>query len=433
MTTLGAELTEEPGGKRRALRAYHLRYDRLAAYLSGAFAFVWTLVLLRNWIFPIDANGIFPVETSLRTLTANIPGALAIAFGVALIAVDSGLAYALYNGTPRARFFAKARAWIGVLAAGGYFAATHDFGTAFGLGLAQGLIIMLLAQNAGLLLIYPSLTWLGVFFVLPLVSVLAYSLGHGTAIGTVDLSNLSFENYARILQPVGASGLLYINIIVRTIWVAFLTTVLCLLIGYPFAFWMARQPQRRRDALMMLVMIPFWTNLLVRTAAWVIILRNDGILNGFLVNFLHITDKPLEMVNTPGALMLGMVYGYLPYMILPLFTTIERLDPKMVEAANDLYANPWNAFRRVIWPLTLPGIVAGSILVFIPSVGTYVVSSLLGGGRYYLIGNLLEQQFIGSTGNKAFGAAFGVILTVMMLITTLVYFRLGRKGGVVIA
>jgi spermidine/putrescine transport system permease protein len=231
----------------------------------------------------------------------------------------------------------------------------------------------------------------------------------------------------RIFQPVGVSGLIYVNIVIRTLWLAFLNTVICLLIGYPFAFWMARQPERIRNALMLLVMIPFWTSILVRTYAWLIILRKDGILNDFLIQGLHLIDQPLELTNTPGALLLGMVYDYLPFMILPLYTSIERLESSLVEAASDLYASPRHAFWRVILPLTMPGIVAGSILVFIPSVGTYLISTMLGGGRFFLIGNLLEQQFIGTTGNRAFGAAIGSLLAVFMLIATVLYFRLGRR------
>jgi spermidine/putrescine transport system permease protein len=222
--------------------------------------------------------------------------------------------------------------------------------------------------------------------------------------------------------------LVYVNIIVRTVWFSLVATILCMLIGYPFAFWMARQPERVRNALLLLVMVPFWTSILVRTYAWLIILRKDGLVNNLLIDILHLIDKPLEMTNTPGALLLGMVYDYLPFAILPLYSSIERLDWSLVEAASDLYANGRKTFLRVILPLTTPGIVAGSILVFIPSIGTYVVSNVLGGGKVFLIGNLLEQQFIGTTGDRAFGAAIGFILAALMLVATVIYFRLGVRN-----
>lgn len=422
--------TDEPGG-RRALRAYRLRYDRLAGWLSLAGALLWALILVRGWLIPALYLSIpaFPVENALRVIAANV-GPIPIAGGLlAFAAFDAAIGAALLRGVQGARFAARARVFIGLALCIFYFLATRDFTSALFFGVIQGLILALLSRNAGVILIYPSAVWLVVFFVLPLISVLAFSLGRGTTLGTVDLSQPTLDNYQRIVQPVGISGLVYVNVVLRTVWIAFLNTVICLVIGYPFAYWMAKQPPSVRNTLMLLVMIPFWTNILIRTYAWLIILRNDGILNNLLRNVLNVIDRPLELTNTPGALLLGLVYGYLPYMILPLYTAIERLDPRMVEAANDLYARPWQAFRRVVLPLTMPGIVAGSILVFIPSVGTYVVSNLLGGGKYFLIGNLLEQQFLGSSGNKAFGAAFGVVLTVLMLIATLFYFRLGRKGS----
>ncbi|MCC7451546.1 MAG: ABC transporter permease [Anaerolineae bacterium] len=321
------------------------------------------------------------------------------------------------------------RALIGIVLYGAYFVATRDFAGAFGLAVLQGLIVTLLTRRAAYIMLYPTLLWLIVFFLLPLAGVLVFSLGRGTTRGTVDMSVLSLDNYAKVFASIGVSGPIYLNIIWRTVWLSILNTVICLLIGYPFAFWMAQQPQRMRNALMLLVMIPFWTNILIRTYAWLIILRKDGLINDLLINVFQVIDKPLEMVNTPGALLLGLVYGYLPFMILPLYTSIERLDRTLVEAAQDLYAGTRQTFLRVILPLTMPGIIAGSILVFIPSVGTYVVTNVLGGNKTYLLGNVLEQQFIGTTGDKAFGAAIGFILTVFMLIATLVYFRTGQTNS----
>jgi spermidine/putrescine transport system permease protein len=427
---------EEPGGHGRALRAHRLRYDRLAGWLSLAGALIWALIVIRGWIFPgvfTSALPSFPVEKGLAAIAGAIGLAWVVGGLVGFAALDCAIGLMLLRGENPGlwRFAARARAAVGLALCVFYYLATRDFPSALFFGALQGLALAFLSRNSGLMLVYPSALWLGVFFLVPLLSVLAYSLGRGTALGTVDLSQPSLDNFARIVQPVGVSGLVYINIILRTAWIAFLTTIICLVVAYPFAFWMARQPQRMRNTLMLLVMIPFWTNILIRTYAWLIILRKDGILNNFLIDTLGLIDRPLELVNTPGALLLGLVYGYLPYMILPLYSSIERLDGRLVEAANDLYARPWQAFWRVVFPLTIPGVIAGSILVFIPAIGSYVVGNLLGGGKFFLIGNVLEQQFLGSSGNKAFGAAFGVVLTVVMLIATLVYFRLGRgqAGG----
>jgi spermidine/putrescine transport system permease protein len=393
------------GGQAR--NAYHLRYDRLAGWLNVAGALGWALLL----VYAVGAYTTLPVSAGL----------------LGLVALDSLIGLTLIRGYGRPA--ARLRAVLGIAGYALYYAATGDFVLTLLLASVQGLILVLLTRSAGLILIYPSMLWLGVFFVVPLISILAFSLGRGTTIGTVDLSTPSLSNYQRILSPVGNSGLVYVNIVLRTIWIAFLNTAICLAIAYPFSFWMARQPQRVRNTLVLLVMIPFWTNILIRTYAWLIILRKDGLVNNLLMNVLGLTRTPLELTNTPGALLLGLVYGYLPYMVLPLYNSIERLDNRMIEAASDLYANPGQAFRRIVLPLTMPGIIAGSILVFIPSIGTYVVTNVLGGGKIFLIGNLLEQQFIGSSGNKAFGAAFGVVMTVLMLIATLVYFRVGRRDA----
>lgn len=432
MTTVAAP--GEPGAEpsaasaaRRAIRAYRLRFDRLAGWLALAGAATWALLLVRGWLLPAGPGALLPVEQALHASAEA--GGLVVGALAGLLVFDTLIGLALLRAVRYARTVARFRALIGLGLAVAYYLVTRDFLSALAFGALQGSILIVLTRNAGLALVYPGTLFLIVFFIVPLFSILAYSLGQGTTLGTVDMSAPNLDNYVRILQPVGRSGLVYVNIIVRTLWIALLNTILCLVIAYPFAFWLARQPEKRRNTLILLVMIPFWTNLLVRTYAWLVILRGDGLINNVLVNVLGVIERPLELTNTPGALLLGLVYGYLPYMILPLYNTIERLDPRLTEAASDLYARPAQTFRRVILPLTMPGIVAGSILVFIPSVGTYVVTNVLGGGKYFLIGNLLEQQFLGSAGNKAFGAAFGVVLTVLMLIATLVYFRMGKKGA----
>ncbi len=410
-----------------AARPYQRRYDRWAGWALLLSALYGIALLVRVPL--LGQKDFLPIETQLYNLAESL-SMLGVAAGVAVVALLEGwLGLRLRQGEAQVGRIAAARAWAGIALSLLYFATTRDFGGALLIGVHSGALLALLSRNSGALLAYPSLVWLGIFFVLPLVGVFAASLGRTTELGTLDLSTPSLENYQRLITPIGVSGLVYLNIIIRTLWIAFLTMAICLVIGYPFAFWIARQPERWRNLWLMLVMIPFWTNLLIRTYAWIIILRRDGVLNSLLIDGLGVINRPLDLLNTPGALLLGLVYGYLPFMVLPLYQSIERLDKRMVEAANDLYADPVRAFWRVVFPLTLPGVVAGCILVFIPAVGSYVISNVLGGGKFFLIGNLLEQQFIGASGDKAFGAAFGMVLTVLMLMATLVYFRLGRKAA----
>jgi spermidine/putrescine transport system permease protein len=411
----------------RPVRAYRLRFDRVAGWLFLASALLW-IGLLGGLLARPDMPEPLPVIQTLAALGSQTWPALVAAGLLALAVLDVAVGAALLRGHRLAHVSARARALIGLALCAFYFAAARDFPGAFAFAAMQGLILVLLSRSTGLIMLYPSMVWLVVFFLVPLVSVVAFSLGRGSTLGAVDMSVLTLENYQRIVSPVGISGLVYLNIIVRTVWFSLVATILCMLIGYPFAFWMARQPERVRNALLLLVMVPFWTSILVRTYAWLIILRKDGLVNNLLIDILHLIDKPLEMTNTPGALLLGMVYDYLPFAILPLYSSIERLDWSLVEAASDLYANGRQTFLRVILPLTTPGIVAGSILVFIPSIGTYVVSNVLGGGKVFLIGNLLEQQFIGTTGDRAFGAAIGFILAALMLVATVIYFRLGVRN-----
>lgn len=430
MTTAVSTATvvkENDDDTHRRASAYALRFDRRAGWVALLSAIGWAAFLIRY----LAGVGGLPVEAGLKTLsTEHADLATFLPVGMAVFAaLNAAVGVALLRGVRRSFMAGRLFAALGIGLGVAFFFLTRDFGGTLLMASMYGFMLTLLSRNAGAMLAFPSLVWLGVFFVLPLIGVVAFSFGRTTDLGQIDLSAPSLEHYARIISPVGVSGLVYVNIIMRTVWVALLTTVICLVIGYPFAFWIAKQPERMRNVLLMLVMIPFWTNILIRTYAWVIILRRDGLINNFLIDVLGVINRPLELMNTPGALLLGLVYGYLPFMVLPLYTSIERLDKRYTEAANDLYANPFRAFVRVVLPLTMPGIIAGSILVFIPVVGSYVVSNVLGGGKFFLIGNLLEQQFIGSSGDKAFGAAFGVVLTILMLGATLVYFRIGRKAA----
>jgi spermidine/putrescine transport system permease protein len=287
-------------------------------------------------------------------------------------------------------------------------------------------------------LIFPSLFWLVVFFAIPLLLVLAMSFGERGTYGGVEW-NLNLNNFARFLNPADP---LYLQIFIRTIWIAAITTFISFLIGYPLAFWIASQNQKRRNTLILLLMVPFWTNFLVRTYAWILILRDQGLINTIwtgtinywflaleaaipalpLEGLIQATSTPLPLFGTDLAIIIGLVYGWLPDMVLPCYASVERLDYSVVEAAQDLYANRVNAFLRVIFPLTLPGVIAGSILVFIPSLGAYVTPDLLGGAKSIMIGNVIYSQFM-SARDYPFGAAISFVLMAMMLIGTLIYFR----------
>ncbi|MCL7453893.1 MAG: ABC transporter permease [Anaerolineae bacterium] len=269
-----------------------------------------------------------------------------------------------------------------------------------------------------LALIFPSLFWLVVFFFLPLVIVFVYSFLKRGPYGQI-VWEFNLQNYARFFDP------LYLRVFARSFKIAGITTAVCFLLGYPMAYWMATRPPRWRNTLLLLLMIPFWTNFLVRTYAWILILRDSGLVNNALLG-LGLISEPLPLFGNDLAIVIGLVYGWFPDMVLPCYAAIERLDFSLVEAAQDLYANELRAFARVIFPLTLPGVVAGSILVFIPSLGAYVTPDLLGGARSVMIGNVIQSQFL-SVRDYPFGSAFSFVLMAMMLVATLLYFRVGGR------
>jgi spermidine/putrescine transport system permease protein len=255
---------------------------------------------------------------------------------------------------------------------------------------------------AAWLLIAPLFIWVAAFVVAPTAIMLVYSFGRRGTLGGVELG-FSLQSYAAVLDPT------YLRIVVRSIVFSALTTAICLLMGYPVAYYIGRAGERWRNLLLMLVMVPFWTSFLIRTYAWVTILKSEGLLNGLLLNYRIITE-PLQMLYTPGAVILGLVYTFLPFMILPIYTSVEKLDNALIEAAFDLGAGPLRAFSKVIVPMTSPGITAGILLVFIPALGLYAVNDILGGGKVDMIGNIIENQFKGTARNWPFGAALGIAL-----------------------
>lgn len=274
------------------------------------------------------------------------------------------------------------------------------------------------------LLLLPATAWLVIFFVAPLVIVLIYAfLERGTYGGVV--WQYTIENFQRVFDP------LYLNTFLRSVYIAITTTIFCLIIGFPLAFYIATRPQRKRNTLLLALMIPFWTNFLIRTYAWLTLLRtNTGLINVSLMS-LGLINKPLPLFGNDFAIVLGLVYGWLPDMVLPLYAALERLDWSLIEAAGDLYASAPKIFLRIIWPLALPGVVAGSMLVFIPSLGAFVTPAILGAGKSLMIGNIISNQFLAAH-DWPFGAALSTLMMVLMLFGTLIYFRSTSQKGAIL-
>ncbi|HEU4429877.1 MAG TPA: ABC transporter permease [Myxococcota bacterium] len=271
--------------------------------------------------------------------------------------------------------------------------------------------------RTGTLLLLPLVAWALLFVVAPAAIMLAYSFLERGTLGGVQWERVTLENYAGVGNPV------YLRIVLRSILYAGITTALCLAAGYPVAYLIGRASSRYRNLLLMAVMIPFWTSFLIRTYAWVTILKSQGFLNSSLLG-LGLIDRPFEMLYTPGAVIVGLVYTFLPFMILPIFTSVEKLDGALIEAALDLGAGPLRAFSRVIVPLTSPGISAGVLLVFVPALGIYAVNDILGGGRVDMIGNIIENQIKGNARNWPFGAALG---TALLFSFALAYYFVNRR------
>jgi spermidine/putrescine transport system permease protein len=269
----------------------------------------------------------------------------------------------------------------------------------------------------GLALIAPANGYLIIFMILPLILIAILSFLARGAYGDV-VFRFNLDNYTRLFDP------LYVKILGYSLAVGFGTTVLCILIGYPLAYYIARAPARQRSILLFLVLVPFWTNFVIRIYAWIMILRAGGLLDGFL-QWLHITNEPLGLLYTPTAVMIGMVYEYLPFMVLPLYTSLEKIENAVLEAAADLGAPPYRAFLRVTFPLSIPGMIAGTILVFIPAMGMFVIPDLMGGAKTILIGNVIRNQFLVAR-DWPFGAAASMILMVLTMLFTLYY---TRKAG----
>ncbi|MFP4007813.1 MAG: ABC transporter permease [Spirulinaceae cyanobacterium] len=266
-------------------------------------------------------------------------------------------------------------------------------------------------------LLFPGTLWLLLFFIIPLLIVLLYSFFERGTYGGV-IGEFTLEHYQRLRNGV------YWELLGRSVGLALFTTAICLLMGYPMAFFIATRSPRWRNTLLLLIIIPFWTNFLVRTYAWIILLRQEGVINVILQQ-LNLIDEPLNLVFTPFAVIIGLIYGYLPFMILPLYATIERFNFALVEAAQDLGASDIKTFFRVVLPLTKRGIIAGSLLVFIPAVGAFITPDILGGAKGLMIGNVIQDQFLRAR-NTPFGSVLSILMMAVILVPVWFYFRVAE-------
>ncbi|MBE6850182.1 MAG: ABC transporter permease [Ruminococcus sp.] len=244
----------------------------------------------------------------------------------------------------------------------------------------------------------PYLVWMVVFILVPLLMVAYFAFTN--------------EEGALTMQYISDVGQ-YANIFVRSIWLALIATVICLVVAYPLAFILSRMDKHKQGTMLMIVMLPMWMNFLLRTYAWMTLLGNNGIIN-YLFELVGL--GPFKLINTSGAVVLGMVYNYLPFMILPLYSVMVKIDKSVIEAASDLGCNFWNTLLRVIVPLSVPGITSGITMVFVPAISTFIISRMLGGGSNLLIGDLIEMQFLGNAYNPHLGAAISLVLMVIILV-----------------
>ncbi|SQB57602.1 spermidine/putrescine ABC transporter [Clostridium perfringens] len=265
---------------------------------------------------------------------------------------------------------------------------------------------------------YPYVVWSAIFIVIPLLLIVFFSFTSKVDGRFV----FSFENFQRLFEPI------YFTVFIRSIWLAVLSTVSCLILGYPIAYIISKLPIKRRNMLILLFILPMWMNFLLRTYAWMSILGRDGLINTLLG---YIGIGPIKMLYTDGAILLGMVYNFLPFMVIPIYTVLIKIDKNLVNAAYDLGANKAQAFRKIILPLSIPGIISGITMVFMPAVSNFVIPSLLGGGKYMLVGNLIEQQFT-TIGNWNFGSALSIFMMILILISMAFmskYEKNGKEGG----
>ena len=276
-----------------------------------------------------------------------------------------------------------------------------------------------LARLRAAWLVLPGVGWLIAFFIVPLAIIFVVSLGSRDALDRITLERLSIDNYVRAFDPV------FLPTFLNSLRYAAITTILSLAIGYPVAYWISRYGGRHKVLLLILVMLPFWTSYLIRTYSWIILLRDNGVVNSVLQT-IGLTQEPIILMNTDISVILGMTYGFLPFAILPLFVSIDRLDPDLVAAGRDLYASGRAAFLHVTLPLTMPGIIAAALLTFIPALGDFVTPDLLGGPQTTTIAKNIQVLFLAGR-DWPYGAALGFVLMIVTLTGTLIALRTLRR------
>ena len=277
-------------------------------------------------------------------------------------------------------------------------------------------------MNKKSLLSTPYILWTILFTIVPLLIIFIFSLSASSKIGNLSM-DFTLDRYVQFFEPI------YADVFFRSIKLSLYSTAFCLILGYPVAYIIANKKMKMRNFLILFIILPQWTNFLLRTYAWMSILKDNGPINAFLIN-IGLIKEPLTLLYTDGAVLMGMIYNFLPYMILPIYTVILKIDKAYVEAARDLGASGSTTFRKIILPLSMPGIVSGIIMVFMPAISTFVISDLLGGGHSMLMGNLIQNQFLAAR-NWQFGSAISMILIFIILITMLVLnkYSSSDKGG----
>ena len=280
-----------------------------------------------------------------------------------------------------------------------------------------GKIIKKVSDNESLqaaLMLLPLAVILVVFLITPMFSVFEKSV-HPLGPDFSIEKTYTWTNYQKVFSAK------YLPVFFRTITFALITTILCFALGYPLAYYVAMYGGKRKNIYLLLIMLPFWTSYLIRAYAWIVILRSEGIINSLLMN-MHIISEPIKFLNTPFAVVLGLTYGFLPFMTLPLYVALEKLDKRLIEASLDLGASPVNAFFKIVFPLSLPGVIAGSLLTFIPAVGDFIAADVLGGPDTLMMGNLIQAQYL-EYFDWPFGSALSFILMSLMLIAIFAYTR----------
>ena len=263
-------------------------------------------------------------------------------------------------------------------------------------------------KNRKSILAWPYVLWIILFTILPLLIIVLFSFTEKTEMGSISMV-FTLDNYRQFFQP------LYLNVLKRSVILAVVSTVMCLIVGYPMAYIMSRAPRKKRNLMATLFVLPLWTNFLLRTYAWMGLLREQGLVNEFL-KAIGLIERPLQLLYNNGAVVMGMVYNFLPFMVLPIYSVLVKLDDSLLEAAHDLGANDVKVFQKVIFPLSLPGVATGIYMVFMPAVSTFVLSDLLGGSHTILLGNLIENQFRNAR-NWQFGSAISVIMLLFIVVT----------------